>query len=138
MVIAIDANREDNAALTFMSSGNYPRGTLMAEEWRPITETGPPYEPLDEYSLLEVDPGDVIFLIVTFRMALRRTHQIVPGATYFSPSIVRAPVISGRDITPTNGPATHPTRPAIIAAGRLSGCRSSSRASHHGWKTPSG
>ena len=61
MVIAIDANCKDNAALTFMSSGNYPRGTLMTEEWKPITETGPPYEPLDEYSLLEADPGDVIF-----------------------------------------------------------------------------
>ncbi len=61
MAIAIDANREDNAALSFMSSGNYPHADLMTEEWKPITETDPPYEPVEDYSLIEADPGDVIF-----------------------------------------------------------------------------
>ena len=61
MAIAIDANREDNAALSFMTSGNYPHDDLMTEEWQPITETDPPYAPADEYTLMEADPGDVLF-----------------------------------------------------------------------------
>jgi ectoine hydroxylase-related dioxygenase (phytanoyl-CoA dioxygenase family) len=61
LAIAIDANREDNAALSFMSSGNYPHADLMTEEWKPITEVDPPYEPAEEYTLIEADPGDVIF-----------------------------------------------------------------------------
>jgi 2-aminoethylphosphonate dioxygenase len=61
MAIAIDANRFKNAALSFMSSGNYPHDDLMTEEWQPITKDDPPYQPADEFSLLEADPGDVIF-----------------------------------------------------------------------------
>ncbi|MBT6096403.1 MAG: hypothetical protein HOH04_16070 [Rhodospirillaceae bacterium] len=61
MAIAVDANRKDNAALSFMSSGNYPHDALMTEEWKPITEIDPPYEPSEDYSLIEADPGDVIF-----------------------------------------------------------------------------
>jgi 2-aminoethylphosphonate dioxygenase len=60
MAVAVDANRRDNAALSFMSSGNYER-TLMTAEWQPLSEIDPPYEPADEYALLEADPGDVIF-----------------------------------------------------------------------------
>jgi|TARA_B100000315_G_scaffold256034_1_gene300998 ectoine hydroxylase-related dioxygenase (phytanoyl-CoA dioxygenase family) len=60
MGIAVDENRLDNAALSFMNSGNYKK-TLMTEEWRPLTEDDPPYEPKDEYVLLVADPGDVIF-----------------------------------------------------------------------------
>jgi len=60
MGIVVDQNRKDNAALSFMSSGNYER-ELMTEEWRPMTENDPPYSPADEYVLLEADPGDVIF-----------------------------------------------------------------------------
>ncbi len=60
MAIAVDENRKDNAALTFMSSGNYEH-KLMTEEWQPLTEQDPPYAPEDEYLLLEADPGDVIF-----------------------------------------------------------------------------
>jgi len=60
MAIAVDENRLDNAALSFMSSGNYQR-SLMTEEWQPLTEDDPPYQPTDEYALLEADPGDVIF-----------------------------------------------------------------------------
>ena len=61
MAVAVDANRRDNAALSFMSSGNYER-TLMTAEWQPLSEIDPPYEPADEYALLEADPGDVIFV----------------------------------------------------------------------------
>ena len=60
MGIAVDENRKDNAALSFMKSGNYERG-LMTEEWQPLSEDDPPYSPADEYMLLEADPGDVIF-----------------------------------------------------------------------------
>jgi len=58
--IAVDENRSENAALSFMKSGNY-RKELMGEEWKPLTEDDPPYQPEDEYVLLEADPGDVIF-----------------------------------------------------------------------------
>lgn len=60
MAVIVDPNRADNAALSFMSSGNYERG-LMTEEWQPLTEDDPPYAPADEYTLLEADPGDVVF-----------------------------------------------------------------------------
>lgn len=58
--IVVDANRKDNAALSFLKSGNYER-KLMSEEWHVLTEADPPYQPEDEYVLLEADPGDVIF-----------------------------------------------------------------------------
>ena len=60
MAIVVDENRKENAALSFMKSGNYER-KLMTEEWQPLTEDDPPYSPEDEYVLLEADPGDVIF-----------------------------------------------------------------------------
>lgn len=60
MGIVVDENRKDNAALSFMKSGNYEMN-LMGEEWKPLTEQDPPYRPEDEYVLLEADPGDVIF-----------------------------------------------------------------------------
>jgi hypothetical protein len=60
MAVVVDANRRDNAALTFLSSGNYERA-LMSPEWKPLTEADPPYEPAADYQLLEADPGDVIF-----------------------------------------------------------------------------
>ncbi len=60
MGIAVDENRLDNGALSFMSSGNYDK-KLMTEEWQPLTTDDPPYQPEDEYMLIEADPGDVIF-----------------------------------------------------------------------------
>ncbi len=60
MGIVVDENRKENAALSFMKSGNYKK-ELMTEEWKPLTEEDPPYQPEDEYMLLEADPGDVIF-----------------------------------------------------------------------------
>ncbi|MDA1091064.1 MAG: phytanoyl-CoA dioxygenase family protein [Proteobacteria bacterium] len=58
--IAVDENRMDNAALSFMNSGNYARN-LMTEEWKPLSEDDPPFTPEDEYVLIIADPGDVIF-----------------------------------------------------------------------------
>ena len=60
MGVVVDENRKENAALSFMKSGNYERN-LMTEEWRPLTEDDPPYSPKEDYVLLEADPGDVIF-----------------------------------------------------------------------------
>ncbi len=60
MGIVVDSNRKENAALSFMNSGNYKR-KLMSAEWQPLSEDDPPYQPEDEYVLLEADPGDVIF-----------------------------------------------------------------------------
>jgi ectoine hydroxylase-related dioxygenase (phytanoyl-CoA dioxygenase family) len=60
MAIAVDENRLENGALSFMCSGNYEK-VLMSEEWKPLTEDDPSYLPADEYVLLEADPGDVIF-----------------------------------------------------------------------------
>ena len=59
MGIVVDENRKDNAALSFMNSGNYQR-KLMCDEWRALTEDDPPYSPEDEYVLLEAAPGDVL------------------------------------------------------------------------------
>ncbi len=60
MAVAVDANRRDNAALSFLNSGNYSK-SLMTPEWQPLTEDDPPYSPAAEYTLVEADPGDVIF-----------------------------------------------------------------------------
>lgn len=43
-----------------MNSGNYDRA-LMGEEWQPLSMEDPPYQPEDDYMLLEADPGDVIY-----------------------------------------------------------------------------
>ena len=59
MGIVVDANRKENAALSFMKSGNYER-KLMTKEWQPLSEDDPPYSPEEEYMLLEANPGDVI------------------------------------------------------------------------------
>jgi hypothetical protein len=60
MCVVVDENRRDNAALTFLASGNYQK-RLMAPEWQPLTQQDPPYEPAGEYALVEAAPGDVIF-----------------------------------------------------------------------------
>lgn len=59
MAIAVDENRRDNAALTFLQSGRYQK-SLMAPEWQPLTQDDPPYSPADEYALIEADPGDIV------------------------------------------------------------------------------
>jgi ectoine hydroxylase-related dioxygenase (phytanoyl-CoA dioxygenase family) len=60
MAIVVDENRKDNAAISFMCSGNYDKN-LMSDEWTPLTMDDPPYQPEDEYMLLEAQPGDVVF-----------------------------------------------------------------------------
>jgi ectoine hydroxylase-related dioxygenase (phytanoyl-CoA dioxygenase family) len=60
MAVAVDDNCRDNAALTFLQSGNY-RKSLMAPEWEPLTQADPPYSPAEEYLLIEARAGDAIF-----------------------------------------------------------------------------
>jgi len=60
MAIVVDANRRDNAALSILCSGRYEK-KLMGEEWKPLSLDDPPYQPEDDYLLVEADPGDVLF-----------------------------------------------------------------------------
>jgi len=60
MCIVVDPNREENAALRFMNSGNYKK-SLMRDEWRPLSDESDVSWADDEYVMLEADPGDVIF-----------------------------------------------------------------------------
>ena len=60
MAIVVDVNRRENAALSFLATGAYERA-LMSPEWQPLTDKDPPYEPADDYQLVEADPGDVVF-----------------------------------------------------------------------------
>ena len=60
MAVVVDANRRDNAALSFLKTGGYER-RLMTPEWQPLSHDDPPYSPPGDYALLEADPGDVVF-----------------------------------------------------------------------------
>lgn len=60
MAMAVDDNRRENAALTFLQSGNYQK-SLMVPEWEPLTQSDPPYSPAEEYCLIEANAGDAIF-----------------------------------------------------------------------------
>ena len=60
MCIVVDPNREENAALRFMHSGNYQK-SLMKDEWQPLSESSSVDWADDEYVMLEADPGTVIF-----------------------------------------------------------------------------
>jgi ectoine hydroxylase-related dioxygenase (phytanoyl-CoA dioxygenase family) len=59
LFVALDPNTLENAPLSIMKSGNYRRG-LMTEEWQPLSQDDPPFEPQDEYLVFEGAPGDVI------------------------------------------------------------------------------
>lgn len=60
MVVAVDENRRENAAMAVLKTGNYERH-LMTEEWQPLADGESPYSRDDEYAVLELNPGDVIF-----------------------------------------------------------------------------
>ncbi len=60
MCIVVDANRKENAAMSFMSSGNYQK-KLMTGDWQPLADGDLSEDPGSEYTMLEADPGDVIF-----------------------------------------------------------------------------
>lgn len=60
MVVAIDENREENAAISFMKTGDYVK-SLMSNEWTPLTDKDPANLPQDQYAMIELNPGDVVF-----------------------------------------------------------------------------
>jgi len=59
MLIAIDENRLDNAAVSFRDAGDHAR-KLLGPEWEVLSEDDPPFEPQHEYRLVEAQPGDVV------------------------------------------------------------------------------
>lgn len=58
-VVAVDRNRRENAPISIMRSGNYERA-LMTDEWRPLSNDEPPFQPEDEYVEFLAEPGDVL------------------------------------------------------------------------------
>lgn len=60
MVVAVDENRSENAAMTILGTGEYDR-TLTGDEWQPMEETDSLYSLGEDYHILELDPGDAVF-----------------------------------------------------------------------------
>ena len=60
MCIAIDENRDENAAIRFLNTGQYEK-SLMEEEWRPMSDDTDDIWYSAEFDMVEADPGDVIF-----------------------------------------------------------------------------
>lgn len=60
MLIAIDENRRDNAAVSFRDAGDHEL-KLLGPEWEVLSEDEPPFQPENEYRLIEAQPGDVVF-----------------------------------------------------------------------------
>lgn len=60
MCIAIDPNREENAAVRFLNTGAYER-KLLDEEWRPLSDETENIWASDEFDMIEANPGDVVF-----------------------------------------------------------------------------
>jgi ectoine hydroxylase-related dioxygenase (phytanoyl-CoA dioxygenase family) len=59
-LIAIDENRIDNAAVSFRDAGDH-KLALRGPEWKVLSEEEPPFEPQNEFRLIEAAPGDVVF-----------------------------------------------------------------------------
>lgn len=60
MCIAIDPNREANAAVRFLNNGNYEK-KLLEDEWRPMSDDTENIWASGEFDMIESDPGDVVF-----------------------------------------------------------------------------
>jgi ectoine hydroxylase-related dioxygenase (phytanoyl-CoA dioxygenase family) len=60
MLIAIDENRIDNAAVSFRDAGDH-KLELLGPEWEVLSEDEPPFFPENEYRVVEAAPGDVVF-----------------------------------------------------------------------------
>ena len=60
MCVAIDPNREENAAVRFLNTGDYQK-ELLEEEWRPLSDDTENIWFSEEFDMIEADPGDVIF-----------------------------------------------------------------------------
>jgi ectoine hydroxylase-related dioxygenase (phytanoyl-CoA dioxygenase family) len=60
MLIAVDENRIDNAAVSFRDAGDH-RLELRGPEWEVLSEEDPPFKPEHEYRVVEAQPGDAVF-----------------------------------------------------------------------------
>jgi ectoine hydroxylase-related dioxygenase (phytanoyl-CoA dioxygenase family) len=60
MLIAVDENRIDNAAVSFRDSGEH-KLELLGPEWEVLSKDEPPFEPAQDYRVVEAAPGDVVF-----------------------------------------------------------------------------
>jgi ectoine hydroxylase-related dioxygenase (phytanoyl-CoA dioxygenase family) len=60
MLIAIDENRIDNAAVSFRDAGDH-KLELLGPEWEVLSSDEPPFQPEDAYRVIEAQPGDSIF-----------------------------------------------------------------------------
>ena len=60
ILLAIDANRLDNAAVSFRDAGDHQL-RLLGPEWEVLSNDEPPFEPQSEYRVVEAAPGDVVF-----------------------------------------------------------------------------
>lgn len=57
--ISIDENSQNNGAMRFLSTGNYPK-SLMTDDWEPVTFDDPETLPRDQYQIVEINPGDIV------------------------------------------------------------------------------
>jgi ectoine hydroxylase-related dioxygenase (phytanoyl-CoA dioxygenase family) len=60
MLIAIDENRIDNAAVSFRDAGDHQLA-LRGPEWKVLSEEEPPFMPESDYQVVEAAPGDAVF-----------------------------------------------------------------------------
>jgi ectoine hydroxylase-related dioxygenase (phytanoyl-CoA dioxygenase family) len=60
MLIAIDENRIDNAAVSFRDAGDH-KLALLGPEWKVLSEDEPPFKPEQDYRVVEAAPGDAVF-----------------------------------------------------------------------------
>jgi ectoine hydroxylase-related dioxygenase (phytanoyl-CoA dioxygenase family) len=59
MLIAVDENRLDNAAVSFRRTEGH-ECKLLGPEWKVLSEAEPPFRPEQDYQLIEAQPGDVV------------------------------------------------------------------------------
>jgi ectoine hydroxylase-related dioxygenase (phytanoyl-CoA dioxygenase family) len=60
MLVAVDENRIDNAAVSFRDAGDHQL-KLLGPEWEVLSKDEPPFQPAEEYRVIEAAPGDVVF-----------------------------------------------------------------------------
>jgi ectoine hydroxylase-related dioxygenase (phytanoyl-CoA dioxygenase family) len=60
MLIAIDDNRIDNAAVSFRDADDH-KLALRGPEWQVLSEEEPPFKPEQDYRVVEAAPGDAVF-----------------------------------------------------------------------------
>jgi ectoine hydroxylase-related dioxygenase (phytanoyl-CoA dioxygenase family) len=59
MLIAVDENRVDNAAVSFRRTDDHEL-KLLGPEWEVLSENDPPFQPEADYQLIEARPGDAV------------------------------------------------------------------------------